>query len=58
MQHATRIYTNSNFYIFQDELWIACMDCEVDDKNEIEEGFLITIADSSRKDGKREAGDL
>jgi len=29
------------------------MDCEVDDKKEIEEGFLITIVDSSRKDGKR-----
>ena len=29
------------------------MDCEVDDKKEIEEGFLITIADSSRKDRKR-----
>jgi len=29
------------------------MDCEVDDKKEIEEGFLITIADSSRKGGKR-----
>ena len=52
-RHAARMYTYSNFYIFQDELWIACMDCEVDDKKEIEEGFLITIADSSRKDGKR-----
>jgi len=29
------------------------MDCEEDDKKETEEGFLITIADSSRKDGKR-----
>jgi len=29
------------------------MDCEVDDKKEIEEGFLITIANSSRKGGKR-----
>jgi len=28
------------------------MDCEVDDKKEIEEGFLITIVDSGRKDGK------
>jgi len=26
------------------------MDCEVGEKKEIDEGFLITIADSSRKD--------
>jgi len=51
-RHAAKNYTYSNFYRFQDELWVACIDCEIEDKKEIDEGFLITIADNSRKGGR------
>jgi len=48
-RHAPKIYTYSNFYQFQDELWVAYMDCEIEDRKEIQEGLLIAIADSSKK---------
>ena len=51
-RHAPKIYTYSNFYQFQDELWVAYMDCEIEDRKEIQEGLLIAIADSSKKGGK------
>ena len=51
-RHAAKIYTYSNFYRFQDELWVACMDCEIEDRKAIQEGFSIAIADSSKKGGK------
>jgi len=30
-KHVSEIYTHANFYKFQDEFWVAFMDCEVDD---------------------------
>ena len=48
-RHAAKIYTYSNLYRFQDELWVACMACEIEDKKEIKQGFVIEVADSSKK---------
>jgi len=47
-KHASEIYTFVNFYEFQDEFWNACMDCEIDDRQPIDEGFIITIVDNTR----------
>ena len=51
-KHVAEIYTYANFYKFQDEFWAACMDCEVENKQEVEEGLLIYVIDSSRSRGK------
>ncbi|KEH19649.1 hypothetical protein MTR_8g465780 [Medicago truncatula] len=32
--HASNVYTHENFYMFQRELWAACLDCGVEDKKE------------------------
>ena len=46
-KHVAEIYTYANFYKFQDEFWAACMDCEVENKQEVEEGLLIYVTDNS-----------
>ncbi|XP_056685544.1 protein FAR1-RELATED SEQUENCE 5-like [Spinacia oleracea] len=51
-RHASQVYTFTNFYKFQEQLWLACMDCEVEDKKETEEGLVITISNHARKNGK------
>ncbi|XP_056688472.1 uncharacterized protein [Spinacia oleracea] len=51
-RHASQVYPFTNFYKFQEQLWLACMDCEVEDKKETKEGLVITIANHSRKNGK------
>ena len=48
-RHVAKIYTYPNFFRFQDELWVAYMNCEIEDKKEIKEGFLIVVVDSSKK---------
>jgi len=46
-RHAGEIYTYANFYKFQEEFWNAFMECEVEDKQPIDEGLMITIVDNS-----------
>lgn len=46
------IYTHDNFYIFQKKLWIACVDCTVENKKE-EDGLKVYhIIDSSEANSK------
>jgi len=51
-KHAAKIYTYANFYKFQDEFWAACMDCEIENKHEVQEGVLIYVVDNSRNRNK------
>jgi len=51
--HEGEIYTYANFYKFQDEFWNACMDCEVEDRQAIDEGVVITILDNTRNMTKK-----
>ena len=46
--HASEVYTFTNFYKFQDEFWNACMDCEIEDRQPIDEGFIVTVIDTTR----------
>ncbi|KAJ8421465.1 hypothetical protein Cgig2_011605 [Carnegiea gigantea] len=55
-KHVTEIYTYAKFYKFQDEFWAACMDCEVENKQEAHEGLLIYVTDNSRNRGKTRQG--
>lgn len=51
-RYGTNIYTHENFYIFQKKLWIACVDCTVENKKE-EDGLKIYhIIDSSEANSK------
>ena len=50
-RHVSEIYTYANFCKFQDELWVACMDCKIDDKQVIDEGHVITIVDNGHSRG-------
>jgi len=47
------VYTFANFYKFQDEFWSACMDCEIEDRQPIDEGFVITVIDNTRNTSKK-----
>ena len=38
-RHASEIYTYANFYKFQDKIWNACMDCEIEERQAIDEGL-------------------
>jgi len=50
-RHVSEIYTYASFYKFQKEFCVAFMDCEVDDKQVIEERHVITIVDNSQNWG-------
>jgi len=50
-RHVSKIYAYANFYKFQEEFWIAHMDCEVDDKQVLEDGHVISIVDNSHNMG-------
>ena len=52
-RHASEVYTFTNFYKFQDEFWNACMDCEIEDRQPIDEGFIITVVDNTQKKSKK-----
>jgi len=52
-RHVGEIYTFINFYKFQDEFWNACMDCKIEDKQTIDEGFVITVVDNTRNKTKK-----
>jgi len=45
-RHASEIHIFAKFYKFQDEFWNACMDCEIEDRKSIDEGF-ITVVDNT-----------
>jgi len=47
-RHTGETYTYANFYKFQDEFWNVCMDCEIEERQAINEGFVITIVDNSQ----------
>ncbi|KAL2930456.1 Protein FAR1-RELATED SEQUENCE 5, partial [Bienertia sinuspersici] len=51
-RHASEIYTFTNFYKFQKEFWMACMDCEIEEKKEVDDGLLIKVIDVSYKSHK------
>lgn len=46
-RHGRDIYTRENFYIFQNELWIAFLDCGVENKNHNDGLDIIHIFDNS-----------
>ena len=52
-RHASKVYTFANFYKFQDEFWNDCMDCEIEDSQPIDEGFIITVIDNTRNMSKK-----
>jgi hypothetical protein len=45
-KHDREIYTHENFYIFQRELWSACVDCGIEGKKEGVESSLFSIMDN------------
>jgi len=52
-RHVGEIYTFANFYKFQDEFWNACMDCEIEVRQAIDEGFVNTVVDNTRNKTKK-----
>ena len=52
-RHAGEIYTHANFYKFQNEFWNTCTGYEVEDRQAIDEGFVITIVENTRNMGKK-----
>ena len=52
-RHTGETYTYANFYKFQDEFWNVCMDCEIEERQAINEGFVITIAKNSQNMAKK-----
>ena len=52
-RHASEIYTFTNFYKFQDEFWNACIDCEIENRQPIDDGFIITVVDNTRNKSKK-----
>ncbi|PNY00107.1 protein FAR1-related sequence 5-like [Trifolium pratense] len=51
-RHGRDVYTHENFYIFQQELWIACVDCAVENKKEEDGMETLHIIDNSEKNSK------
>lgn len=51
-KHARDFYTRENFYIFQEELWSACVDCGVENKQEKDGNEILHIYDNSKTNGK------
>ena len=52
-RHASEVCTLANFYKFQDEFWNACMDCEIEDRQPIDEGFIITVIHNTRNTSQK-----
>ncbi|XP_058769118.1 protein FAR1-RELATED SEQUENCE 5-like [Vicia villosa] len=51
-RHGRDIYTRENFYIFQNELWIGCIDCGVENINQKDGVDVLHIVDNSETNGK------
>jgi len=52
-RHAGDIYTYAIFYKFQDEFWNACVNCEVEDIQVIDESVVIAVVDNTRNMAKK-----
>jgi len=52
-RHTSEIYTFANFYKFQVEFWNACIDGEIEDRELVDEGFIITVVDNTRNKSKK-----
>ncbi|XP_058783612.1 protein FAR1-RELATED SEQUENCE 5-like [Vicia villosa] len=46
-KHGREIYTHENFYIFQKELWSACVDCGIEGTKEKSDRFVFYILDNN-----------
>jgi len=51
-KHGREVYTHENFYIFQKELWSACVDCGVEGTKEEGDNLLFSILDNGTKERK------
>ncbi|XP_057432975.1 protein FAR1-RELATED SEQUENCE 5-like [Lotus japonicus] len=51
-KHGSNVYTHENFYKFQKELWIACVDCGVESKKEEGGLEILHIIDNSHANAK------
>jgi len=47
-RHARDVYTRENFYIFQKELWMACVDCGIENKKEEDRMEIFHVHDNSK----------
>jgi hypothetical protein len=45
-KHGREVYTHENFYIFQRELWSACVDCGIAGSKEKDGKYIFSILDS------------
>ncbi|CAK8569614.1 unnamed protein product [Lathyrus sativus] len=51
-KHARDVYTCENFYIFQNELWLACVDCGIENKKEQDGIEIFHIYDNGKVNSK------
>ncbi|CAK8566648.1 unnamed protein product [Lathyrus sativus] len=51
-RHARDVYTRENFYIFQNELWLACVDCGIENKKEQDGIEIFHIYDNGKVNSK------
>ncbi|PNY09356.1 protein FAR1-related sequence 5-like [Trifolium pratense] len=51
-RHGRDIYTRENFYIFQNELWAACVDCGVENRNQKDGMDILHIIDNNETNRK------
>jgi len=51
-RHARDVYTRENFYIFQQELWAACVDCGIENKKEEDGVEIFHVIDNSESSSK------
>ena len=51
-RHARDVYTRENFYIFQQELWVACVDCGIENKKEEDGVEIFHVIDNSESSSK------
>ncbi|KAJ1418951.1 Zinc finger, SWIM-type [Sesbania bispinosa] len=52
-KHGREVYTHENFYIFQGELWSACVDCGVEETKEDNGHLLIVILEQLMVNGNK-----
>ncbi|XP_058753620.1 protein FAR1-RELATED SEQUENCE 5-like [Vicia villosa] len=52
-RHGRDVYTHENFYIFQRELWSACVDCGIERTKEEDGNSLFSIVDNILVNGTK-----
>ncbi|KAJ1380059.1 Zinc finger, PMZ-type [Sesbania bispinosa] len=52
-KHGREVYTHKNFYIFQGELWSACVDCGFEETKEDNGHLLIVILEQLMVNGNK-----